>query len=379
MCYERYGLIIPGVHDDRMYRSGLRDLEISYRSRPRWYFRRAEKILSALIDSYVCLFGAKKLVRNLASPVFFDALTIVSFLDELQGGATTVVAAVLKNTVRPDMGIAVVGGKKLEGYKVPTELDAVSEIFGFSEQVIERLKYASRMVAKVDNVAIQDGFQLYFHMMIVSKDGEWTVVQQGIRSLGGIVRRYHWTSTKVQSFVEEPHTGIISSWREKIVIDMTSYKSRDARRACVELVTNDLKRLRRIYEAHIEGGQLTLTNLEEVEGEVVLEIPRVKWTIIKSLADSQPANFEELLAWRGVGIQTLRFLVIGSIKIYSVHPSFRDPAISITDAIKIVERSEDKQIYELMDAVKESSLDMVTKKVCCNRLADLLSNLEEEN
>ncbi|MCX8193452.1 MAG: DUF763 domain-containing protein [Nitrososphaeria archaeon] len=359
-----------------MYKSGLRELELHYSPRPKWYFKRAEKILTAVVESYINLYGAKRFLRNLASPVFFDALSVTSFLDELKGGATTIMATILKNTLKPEIGLAIVGGKRVEGYRVPVELDKIAEVFTFSQEILDYLKYASRMVAKVDNVAIQDGFPLYFHMMIISEDGEWTVIQQGIRSLEGLVRRYHWSSTKVKSFVEEPHTGIISTQREKVVIDMTSIKSRESREVCVELVTCDFKRLRKTYEAHSNGGQITLTNLEDVEGEVKLEVPRIKWAIIQSLSQVQPKNFEELLAWRGIGLQTLRFLVIASIELYRVYPSFKDPAVSFEEAYKSMENLNDKCIYEVMDAVKESSLEIFLKKVCCNRLDELLSMLE---
>lgn len=359
-----------------MYRSGLRDLEIHYTYRSRWYYERAEKILTALIDSYLSLHGSKKFLRGLSSPVFFDALSTASFLDELEGGATTIMATVFKNIIRPENGLAVIGGKRLEGYRVPAELDIVGREFGFSSEKLEELKYASKMVAKVDNVAIQDGFPLYFHMMIVSKDGEWTVIQQGIKTLEGLVRRYHWTSIKIKSFVEEPHTGIISAHKEKIVIDMTSMKSEEARKACVELVTQDFRKLKKIHEAFSKGVQMKLTDLEEHAGEMKLEIPSIKWVYLQSLYNKQPRNFEELLSHRGIGIQTLRFLVFACIQLYQIYPSFDDPAISFEEAYKLAENLDDKYIYEVIDALKESSLEIFLKKVSYNRLYHLIQGIE---
>ncbi|MEM1583267.1 MAG: DUF763 domain-containing protein [Nitrososphaerota archaeon] len=359
-----------------MYRSGLRDLEIHYTYRSRWYYERAEKILTALVDSYLSLHGPRKFLRGLSSPVFFDALSVASFLDELEGGATTIMATVFKNIIRPEDGLAVVGGKRLEGYRVPAELDIVGREFGFSSEKLEKLKYASRMVAKVDNVAIQDGFPLYFHMMIVSRDGEWTVVQQGIKTLEGLVRRYHWTSIKIKSFVEEPHTGIISAHREKIVIDMTSMKSDEARKACVELVTQDFKKLKRLHEAFSKGLQMRLTDLDESVGDIKLEVPSIKWVYLQSLYNQQPRNFEELLSHRGIGVQTLRFLVFACIQLYQVYPSFEDPAISFDEAYRLTETLDDERIYEVMDALKESSLEIFLKKVSYNRLSNFIQGME---
>ncbi len=241
---------------------------------------------------------------------------------------------------------------------------------------MEKLKYASRMVAKVDNVAIQDGFPLYFHLMIVSKDGEWTVIQQGIKTLEGLVRRYHWTSVKVRSFVEEPHTGIISAHKEKIVIDMTSMKSDDCRKACVEIVTHDLKKLKRLHESFLKGAQMKLTELEDPIENIKLEAPNIKWVNLQSLSKMNPKNFEELLSYKGVGIQTMRFLVFACIQLYGVYPSLEDPAISIDEAYKLDENQNDKWIYEVMDALKESSLEIFLKKVSYNRLSNLLYTIE---
>lgn len=359
-----------------MYRSGLRDLEIHYTYKSKWYFERAEKILTALVESYLSLHGAKRFLKGLSSPVFFDALSVASFLDELEGGATTIMAAIFKNIIKPEIGLAVVGGKRVEGYKVPAELDIIGRYFGFSSERLDELKYASKMVAKVDNVAIQDGFPLYFHLMVVSKDGEWTIIQQGIKVLEGLVRRYHWASIKLKSFVEEPHTGIISAHREKIVIDMTSMKSEEARKACVELVTHDFKKLRRLHEASSKSIQLRLTDLEEPNKNIELDMPSIKWVYLQSLYQKQPRNFEELLSHRGVGIQTLRFLVFACIQLYQVYPSFEDPAISFEEAYKLAQTLDDKWIYEVMDALKESSLEMFLKKVSYNRLSSLLYTVD---
>ncbi|MEM4693640.1 MAG: DUF763 domain-containing protein [Nitrososphaerota archaeon] len=350
-----------------MYRSGLRDLEIHYVSNPRWYFSRAEKILIPIVESYIELYGIKKFLRGLASPIFFDALTVASHLDEIEGASTTLVTIVLKQVLIPDTGLAEVRDKRTEGYRVPVELEKVGKIFGFSEKKMEYLKYVSRIVAKVDNVAIQDGFELYFHLMVLSSDGEWTIIQQGIKSLENLVRRYHWTSINIKNFIEEPHTGIVAMRKEEHVIDMTSRRSRESRESIVQLVTKDTSKLKGFYRYSQSKGQLTLLD-QEFGDNVRFEIPKINWSNIESLIKQQPKDFEELLLHRGVGIKTMRFLVFASIEVYHVKPSFEDPAIILKELYKPQNMHEDRWIYEMMDAVRESSLEMFMKKTCLNRL-----------
>lgn len=333
--------------------------------------------MRAVVESYLALFGVKRFLRALASPIFFDALAASSYLDELEGGATTVLAIALKNFLRPETGLAVVGGKRRQRFMVPEELEGVAESFGFDEEVLERLKYASRMVAKVDDVAIQDGYPLYFHLMVVSSDGEWSIIQQGVKGMTGLVRRYHWSSSGLVSFVVEPHSGIISSSRMETVLDMTDGKSEEARRSCVELVNTDLRRLRRLYLSRAPKSQLTLKDFSgDREKEVKLEIPKIKWSTIKALGREGVKDFEELLAYRGVGAQTLSFLVIAVIELYGVYPSFEDPAILFEEAYKSPNAFEDRWLYEVMDAVKEAAMPMAQRRRSLGRISALFQLID---
>ncbi len=357
-----------------MYRAGLRELRLVYPSKPKWYFNAVQNILTRIISSYITLFGAKRFIAGLASPVFFDGLAAAAHLDELEGGATTIIATILKNYIRPEMGLAVVGGKRPKGYKVPEELDKVAEVFGFSESTLTSLKYASRMVAKVDSAAIQDGFELYLHLMIVSDDGEWTIIQQGVKPVN-LVRRYHWISRGLKSFVEEPHSGIVSAERENIVLDMTNKQSAEARKTCVEAVNTDLRSLRKLLQ-RIPPGQVTLTEFDaHEEKKCPFEIPRIKWATLLEVNRHAPKDFEELLSLRGVGPAMVRFLAAASIELYDVYPSLSDPAILFREMpLKV---GEDRWLYELVDAIKSSDLNFVEKKKALNRLSNVFRSLEE--
>ena len=358
-----------------MYRAGLRELKLIYASKPKWYFRMVEKALTSIVSSYISLFGSKRFMIGLASPIFFDGLAASAWLDELGGGATTIIAIILKNFIRPEMGLAVLGGKRPKGYEVPKELEKLSEVFGFSEEMIERLKYASRMVAKVDNAAIQDGFQLYLHLMIVSHDGEWTIVQQGIKPMTNLVRRYHWTSVKLRDFIDEPHSGIVSAERGELVLDMTSRKSSEARKTSVDLINNDLQSLRRLQQ-DIPSNQLTLTEFDAHEQrKCPFKIPRVSWSTILKIHKRSPRNYEELLSFQGVGPSMVRFLAAASIEICEVYPSLEDPAILFGDIPKRV--YEDKWLYELVEAIKEADLSLAEKRKALSRLSNVFGSLEE--
>ncbi|MEM0329386.1 MAG: DUF763 domain-containing protein [Nitrososphaerota archaeon] len=358
-----------------MYRAGLRELKLIYSSKPKWYFRQAERILTAILESYLSIFEPKKLLRALASPTFFDGLVASASLDELGGGATSIVAVTLKNFIRPDSGLAVVGGKRPHGYKVPEELDALASIFGFDEKTLERLKYASRMVAKVDSAAIQDGFQLYLHLMIVSWDGAWVIIQQGIKPMTNLVRRYHWISAQLRSFVEEPHSGIVSAAREEIVLDMTSRDSRESRKACVEAVNNDIEALKR-FSRGIAGGQSTLIEFDAGEPrKFPLSIPKVSWSSLLAIHESSPEDYEALLAIRGVGPSMVRFLAAAAAALYDAPPSFRDPAILFSELP--VKMGTDKPLYELVEAIKNSRLSFAEKRKALNRLISVFKRLEE--
>lgn len=358
-----------------MYRAGLRELRLLYASKPKWYFRSVENALTKIVESYIELFGAKKFMFRLASPTFFDGLLASAYLDELEGGATSIMAAILKNFIRWEMGIAVAGGKKPKGYRVPEELDQVAEIFGFDEETLRALKYASKMVAKVDSAAIQDGFELYIHLMLVSCEGDWVIIQQGLKPVRNIVRRYHWLSVNLRSFVEEPHSGIISSEKQNLVIDMTSRKSSEARVTCVEAVNTNLSSLRRLYE-RLPQEQSTLLDFDAHEGKKCpFSIPRIKWSTIMNVNRSAPRDFEKLLSLQGVGPATVRFLAAASIELYNVYPSLDDPAMLFKELP--IRNGEDKCLYELVDAIKSSDLSLTEKRKSLGRLSNIFRELDD--
>jgi hypothetical protein len=265
------------------------------------------------------------------------------------GLATTTLGA-LKEGVRGlenNLGLFICGGKGKTSRKTPKQIQDWGEFLGYSVEKIDSLIYASKISAKVDNNAIQDGFQLYHHNLIFSKSGQWTVIQQGMNEQASQARRYHWSSPPNffqkfgdHDFVEEPHSGIISDIRLK-PLNLTAKESKENKEVSTGLVREEPKRFLKsiklisekpktlIKQKRIKNfTEIELNNVEFYWHPVVNEkfnLKRLEKTIF--FANQQnPKNFEELLSLKGVGPKTIRALSLVSEIIYGAKPSYEDPA-----------------------------------------------------
>ena len=191
-----------------MKRSGSADLPLHYGSVPKWLAERMSKLGFAITESIITEYGKEEILRRISDPFWFQSFGAVMGMDWHSSGITTSVMGALKKAVNPyskELGIYICGGKGKFSKQTPDELLRIADSTGLDGNELVR---CSRLSAKVDNTAIQDGFQLYTHNFIVSSTGEWTVVQQGMRAEDKTARRYHWHSQSIRSFVEDPHTGI---------------------------------------------------------------------------------------------------------------------------------------------------------------------------
>jgi len=224
-------------------RTGVARLPLHYGRAPRWLVSRminlAREMTAVIIDEY----GRDTFLRRVSDPYWFQAFGCVLGYDWHSSGVTTVLTGVLKNAVKPEEhGLAVCGGKGKASLKAPREIGQVGETFGFSTDRIERLRYASRMSAKVDNTAIQAGYPLYHHAFFLAEDGDWAVVQQGMSVKDRTARRYHWLSEHVQSFVLEPHDAIVGDAKREVALDMTARDSQDCQRVSTDIVKESPKK-----------------------------------------------------------------------------------------------------------------------------------------
>jgi hypothetical protein len=309
-------------------RAGVADLKLHPGKAPHWLVKRMIPMASALCQCIVDEYGTDELLKRLADPVWFQALSNVLGYDWDSSGSTTVTCGVLKSALNFEShGVMGVGGKGAASRRVPQRL-RVLEDYGLDAL---RMIGISKAVAKVDNAGIQDGYQLYQHVFFVDSEENWTVVQQGMDYNSDDARRYHWTSFQTDSFVEEPHSGLISGQVKESTLDMTSRESADCRKTSVDIINEDPVRVRRYFEDVRSYGESTLLPWIEGDGGKQ-ELPsykvvptRMDWNAVRRAYETQPEDYEGLLFMDGIGPATVRGLSLISEMIFGSPPSWADP------------------------------------------------------
>jgi hypothetical protein len=275
----------------------------------------------AITDAIVYEYGQKEFLRRISDPYFFQALSCAIGFDWNSSGTTTTTCGALKEALKGGgLGVTVCGGKGSTSRKTPEEIGRAAEQYSLGP---EKLVYASRMAAKVDNSCIQDGFQLYHHVFFLSENGDWAVVQQGLDNTWA--RRYHWLSDNVKSFVDDPQTGIACDFRKDCVLDMTARESEEARKVSLDLVNDNPLHLKKYF-----SGQKTLT--EYTQYDVPLHHPVLRtdisergWEVLRRAYELQPESYEELVSLNGMGPKKIRALALLSDLIYGAQASWKDP------------------------------------------------------
>ncbi|MBM1154505.1 DUF763 domain-containing protein [archaeon] len=310
-----------------MRRTGVAELPLHAGHVPAWLITRMIRLSRALIAVLVEEFGTEEVLLRLADPLWFQALSNVIGMDWDSSGSTTVTCGVLRQALADgELGILVAGGKGARSRRTPAELEEIGRQFGLGEDKIRELQRTSRLVAKVDHAAVQDGYQLYHHAMFVEREGRWAIVQQGMRPEQRVARRYHWVSERVVSFVVEPHTGV-AGMRHSSILNMIARESQPVQELVLDLVTErklakDWARVAaaargaRPLIAYVEGE-----DLPQFRGRVIPELPRGVW---ERIYGAEPDTFEDLLLVPGVGPAVVRALALISELIYDTPPSRRD-------------------------------------------------------
>lgn len=291
---------------------GVTNLPLHYGKAPKWLFYRMVKMADAISGIIVYEYGEEKFLEFISNPYWFQAFSCVLGYDWHSSGTTTVTTAVLKEALSK-YEIEVAGGKGMAG-KTLGEIEKKAQKFDID---VEKIKYASRMSAKVDSSALQDGYNLYHHAIIFTKNGKWAVIQQGMNTETGYARRYHWI-WKINDFIDEPHTAIVGK-RGK-ALDMTSKKSEEARRVSIDIAkekTNKIERQIKILKQYQQTLDGKMANLSMPR--------RINWNALKEVYEIQPKNYEEFLSIKGIGGATVRALAYVSELIYGKPPSYKDP------------------------------------------------------
>jgi uncharacterized protein len=293
-------------------RTGYAHLPLHGGHAPPWLFQRMVPLSREIVTFVASEFGREEVLRRLSDPFWFQAFGCVLGFDWHSSGLTTTVCGALKEGLRGterELGIYVAGGKGATSRKTPSEITAACEALGRDP---EPLVYASRISAKVDNSAVQDGYQLYHHSFVFTGEGSWCIVQQGMSDETSMARRYHWLSDSVKSYVNEPHAAVCC----------------DATTQTLNLVAEENRPLREASAALAkERPEVVLLEMPRHHAVTAADVDsKYLRKILLRTYENAPTDFEALLATPGVGAKTLRALALTSELVYGTQASFRDPA-----------------------------------------------------
>src|SRR4051794_31297191 len=321
-------------------RSGTAILPLHGGRVPPWLATRMSLLGTIITQAIVHHYGRDEFLRRLSHPFWFQSFGAVMGMDWHSSGITTSVIGALKRGLGPlsgELGIHVCGGRGRHSRKTPDELRLLGERIGFDGAELTR---ASRLVAKVDSAAVQDGYDLYLHGFFVTDDGKWTVVQQGMNGDKRQARRYHWHSETLTSFVEEPHSAIDGVAQGEIV-NLTDRRAAASRTAQLELLTG-LGPDRIVAELAASSGEppaqgvlphLVMPAHHDVRSTDVFS-RRLHGTLAAA-AERGPVDFPELLLTPGVGARTVRSLAMVAEVVRGAPYRFQDPArFSLADGGK---------------------------------------------
>jgi hypothetical protein len=357
------------------------------------------KLSRAISKVIVGQFGEREFLRRLSDPLWFQAFGCVLGFDWHSSGVTTVVTGVLKQALSVDThGICITGGKGRRSRDPRNDIPRLAEkYYNLSSAKVEDLLYASKMAAKVDGAAVQDGYSLYHHVIFFDKEGDWTVVQQGMNPHNMMARRYHWVSDRVKSFVSEPHAGIICYYRNSHSLNMTSPYSEESQKVSLELATGNTENLKSsILRVAKSSLQVKLGTLDEWIDEdsksvfksdtnhfVRYEMPRkLNWNLFKKVYDIQPRNYEHLISIPGFGPAAVRALSLVGEIIFGVKASWEDPvkfnfAHGGKDGVPypVARKTYDKSISYLTSAIEGAEITREERIKALKKLASYSTRL----
>lgn len=306
-------------------RTGSADLPLHGGHVPAWLSQRMARLGRIIVEAIAHEYGRDEVLRRLASPFWFQSFGAVMGMDWHSSGITTSVVGALRKGLAPlegELGLRVCGGRGKRSRATPSELLAVGERTGLDGDALGR---TSRLVARVDNNAVQDGYQLYLHAFVIADDGKWCVVQQGMAPEQRYARRYHWLSETLTSFVVDPHSGLDGVFRGRI-LNLTDARAGDARDAQLKLL-HEAGPDRIVRElASMQTAQLHLDLPAHHQPQAADVRLRRLHGALAAAADRGPDDFAELLLTPGVGARTIESLALVAEVIYGSAGRFDDPA-----------------------------------------------------
>jgi len=322
-----------------MHRSGSADLPLHSGRVPQWLAVRMAALGRVIVEAIVQEYGRAEILRRLSNPFWFQSFGAVMGMDWHSSGITTSVVGALKRGLAPlqrELGLYVCGGKGVHGRGTPQELAAIGDSTGVDADALIR---ASRLVAKIDGAAVQDGFDLYLHAFFATAQGEWCVVQQGMNGAQREARRYHWLSDGLKSFFDSPHAGI-EGRNVGIIVNLADARAERSRRAGLALANAGPERTLAVLKQQRDCGTLDLfTELESTQAPAPhLTLPhhhevratdvtlRRLHATLAAAAERGPRDFADLLLTPGVGARTVAALAFVAEIVHGAPSRFSDPA-----------------------------------------------------
>jgi hypothetical protein len=369
-------------------RTGSADLPLHGGRVPPWLAERMAALGAIICQAVIHHYGRDEFLRRLSHPFWFQSFGAVMGMDWHSSGITTSVIGALKRGLAPlqsELGIHVCGGRGKHSRRTPAELEGLGEKLGLDGYALIR---ASRLVAKVDSAAVQDGFDLYLHGFFLTDDGKWTVVQQGMNGDKRQARRYHWHSENLKSFVDEPHSAIDGPVQGEI-INLTDRRAENSRAAQLELlstlgpggVAREFTALSKQQSTQPALPHLIMPEHHDVRSSDVFT-RRLHGTLAAA-ADRGPVDFPDLLLTPGVGARTVQSLAMVAEVVHGAAYRFRDPArFSLAHGGKdrhpypVPIKVYDETIRVLKSAVQKAKLGRDEEMQALKRLDDQTRRLE---
>ncbi len=374
-------------------RTGHADLPLHHGTVPKWLADRMKILGTQIVEALLIQYGRKEVLRRLSDPLWFQSLGAVLGMDWHSSGITTSVMYALKRGINErakEFGLAICGGRGKYSRQTPDQILFLADKTGMDGDALVR---SSRLAAKIDNTAVQDGFQLYQHNFILSIEGDWTIVQQGMNTQTKTARRYHWCSQNLKSFIEKPHTGVTGE-NQGLILNLTDSAAKNTQKGILDLAAENLDKLlcetKKILACPTpqlslfveEGRKLTMPAHHEVYAEDV-DLKRLGG-VLATAYESRPADFESLLLTPGLGPRTLQSLTLVSEVIHGTPSRFTDPArFSFAHGGKdghpfpVPLKIYDESIRVLGDAIEKSKLGYKDKSDCIKRLHQTALQIEE--
>jgi uncharacterized protein len=358
-----------------MKHSGSADLPIYGGTIPAWLFERMTHLSLAITESILIQYGQKEFLSRLSDPFWFQSFGAVIGMDWNSSGVTTAVMSALKKSLNPHakaLGLYVCGGKGKNSLQTPQELIRVGDQTGLDGNYLAK---CSKLTAKVDNTAIQDGFQIYLHSFVVSTQGDWAVIQQGMKTNDSVARRYHWHSAHIQSFVEEPHTAICGENQGEI-LNLVAKQAQSTQNGILAITQENPNKILR------EIPLMKLPTYYAIKAQDV-DLKRLG-SILWLAQENKTQQFEDLLLLNGLGPRTLQSLTLVSEVIHGTPSRFSDPArFAFAHGGKggkpfpVPTKVYDETIETLKSAVEKAKLGQTEKAEAIKKLTKIAQKAEE--